>query len=73
MAAHEKTVAELLDERQRKAEQGNWISGTGETPFNSRGGVRLLYCWQPSTGNKAYLDMGSDLFLSDEEARNILG
>jgi hypothetical protein len=68
-----KTVAEILDERQRKADQGPWIPGTGETPFTSRGGVLLLWCWQPSTGNKAYLDVRSDLFLTDEEARNILG
>jgi len=50
--------------------QTNWIpaaNGT-EEPFTTRTGRRLLYCWQPSTGRHAYLDLGSDLILSDEEA-----
>ena len=66
-----KTVAEILDERQKKAEQGNWIpacNGT-EEPFYTRTGRRLLYCWQPSTGKHAYLDMGTDLILDNNEAR----
>ncbi len=67
------SVADLLAARQRAAENGAWIPGTGEEPFFTRSGVRLLYCWQPSTGRKAYLDMGSDLFLTDEEARNVIG
>ena len=55
-------------------EQNTWAngwypaSGGTETPFTSRTGKRLLYCWQPSTGNHAYLDMGTDIILSDEEA-----
>ncbi len=64
------TIAEMLDERTRKAEQGPWVPACGgtEVPFNTRTGRRLLYCWQPSTGNHAYLDLGSDIFLTDEEA-----
>jgi hypothetical protein len=52
----------------------NWFPACGgtEQPFTSRSGRRLLYCWQPSTGNHAYLDLGSDLILSDEEAQNAL-
>jgi hypothetical protein len=52
----------------------NWIPACGgtEQPFTSRTGRRLLYCWQPSTGRHAYLDLGSDLILSDEEAQNAL-
>lgn len=51
-------------------EQGNWYAASGgsETPFTTRTGRRLLYCWQPSTGRHAYLDCGTDLILSDEEA-----
>jgi hypothetical protein len=51
--------------------QGNWFPanrGT-ETVFVTRTGKRLLYVWQPSTGNHAYLDCDTDLILSDEEAR----
>jgi hypothetical protein len=70
-----KTVAEILDERKAKAEQGNWIPACGgtETPFYTRTGRRLLYCWQPSTGRHAYLDLGTDLILDDQEAWIALG
>jgi len=69
-----KNVAEILDERKAKAEQGNWIPACGgtETPFYTRTGRRLLYCWQPSTGRHAYLDLGTDLILSDHEAMQAL-
>lgn len=70
-----KSVAEELDERQRRAEQGNWVPASGgtEEPFRTRTGRRLQYVWQPSTGRHAYLDLDTDLILSDEEARLALG
>jgi hypothetical protein len=71
----EKTLVQLLDEKQKKAEQGPWLPaccGT-EVPFFTRSGYKLLYCWQPSTGKHAYLDMGCDRILDDEEARNRIG
>jgi hypothetical protein len=51
-------------------ENGNWFPACGgtEVPFTTRTGRRLLYCWQPSTGRHAYLDLDTDLILSDEEA-----
>jgi len=69
-----KSLAELLTERKTKAEQGNWFPASGgkETPFITRSGRKLLYCWQPSTGRHAYLDCDTDLILSDEEAANYL-
>jgi hypothetical protein len=71
----QKTVTEILADRQQKAEQGNWIPACGgtEEPFYTRTGRRLLYCWQPSTGRHAYLDLGTDLILSDSEAWQALG
>jgi hypothetical protein len=53
----------------------NWIPACGgtEVPFKTRTGRVLLYCYQPSTGNHAYLDCGTDLILSDEEATVALG
>jgi hypothetical protein len=68
-------VKQELDRRQQKAEQGNWLPACGgtETPFLTRSGRTLLYCWQPSTGRHAYLDCGTDLILSNEEARLYLG
>jgi hypothetical protein len=55
--------------------QGDWVPANGgtETPFLTRTGRKLLYCYQPRSGRHAYLDMGSDLILSDEEARIALG
>jgi hypothetical protein len=29
--------------------------------------MRLLYVWQPSTGNHAYLNLDNDMILSEKE------
>lgn len=52
----------------------NWVPASGgtETPFKTRTGRTLLYCWQPSTGTHAYLDCGTDMILTDDEARQAL-
>jgi hypothetical protein len=70
-----KTVAEMLEERAAKAAQGSWIPANGgtEEPFFHRSGRRLLYCYQPSTGRHAYLDMGTDMILADEEMEALNG
>lgn len=64
----------ILEAAERRA-NGNWYPANGgtETPFTSRSGRTLLYCWQPSTGRHAYLDCGSDIILSDEDAQLALG
>lgn len=65
-------LIEQLDARKAKAEQGIWLpanNGT-ETPFYTRSGKRVLYCWQPSTGKHAYLDTGTDMFIPDSELSN---
>lgn len=69
------TLAELLDAAAERKAQGPWVPGCGgtEVPFIARSGARLLCCWQPSTGRHAYLDCGTDLILTDEEARAHLG
>lgn len=63
-------IDEIIKTLEQKAQQGNWISACGgtEKPFRSRSGIILLYCWQQASGRHAYLDCGSDLILSDEEA-----
>lgn len=75
METSQPSVAALLDARQKRAEQGSWVPASGgtETPFHTRSGAVLLYCWQPSTGRHAYLDCGTDLILTDHEAMNVLG
>jgi hypothetical protein len=47
-----------------------WIPACGgtEKPFVSRSGKKLLYCYQASSGNHAYLDVDNDIILSDEDA-----
>jgi hypothetical protein len=69
------SVIELIKLIEAKRAQGDWFPANGgtETPFQTRTGRRLLYCWQPSTGRHAYLDVGTDLILSDEEAFAALG
>jgi hypothetical protein len=50
--------------------QSDWFPANGgtEVPFITRTGRKLLYVWQPATGNHAYLDCGTDFILSDDEA-----
>jgi hypothetical protein len=54
---------------------GDWLPACGgtERPFHSRSGKRLLYCWNRQTGQHAYLDLGTDLILTPEEAASALG
>lgn len=69
------TVAEQIDAALAKKTQGNWYPASGgtETPTTYRTGRRLLYCYQPSTGRHSYLDLGTDIILSDEDARLAIG
>lgn len=59
---------------QAKRENGAWYPACGgtEKPFVSRSGLRLMYCWQPTTGRHAYINCDTDILLSDEEARAAL-
>ena len=67
-------IEQIIKKLEEKSKQGNWVPACGgtETPFKSRSGKTLLYCWQASTGIHAYLDCGTDIILSDEEARAAL-
>jgi hypothetical protein len=69
------TLTEKLAARDHWERQGNWYPASNgtETPFTTRKGRRLLYCWQPRTGRHAYLDCATDIILSDEEAEQALG
>lgn len=69
------TVAEMLARKVQKDQQGPWLpanQGT-EVPFATRTGFRLLYVWQPTTGKHAYLNLDTDIVLTDEESRIALG
>jgi hypothetical protein len=69
--ANNATLADLLEACDEAKSQGPWTPACGGTEqvFQARSGKRLLYCWQQTTGKHAYLDVDSDLILSDEEAR----
>jgi hypothetical protein len=69
------TLADALKQTELAAQQGNWTPASGgtETPFVTRSGRTLLYCYQASTGRHAYLDCGTDLILSDSDAALALG
>jgi hypothetical protein len=72
------TLTDLIAKEKKQPTENklndNWVpacQGT-EEPFVSRSGKRLLYVWQPSTGQHAYLDLDSDTILSDEAAEAAL-
>jgi len=69
------TLTEQLDAQDAKKEQGNWVPACGgtELPFTSRSGIRMQYLYQASTGKHAYIDLGQDRIMTDEEAMVALG
>ena len=69
--ANNATLADILEACDEAKAQGPWTPASGGTEevFQARSGKRLLYCWQQTTGKHAYLDVDSDLILTDEEAR----
>ena len=72
------TLHELIDKHNKDTKENikndNWVPACGGTEvlFQTRSGRRLQYVWQPSTGQHAYLDVDSDIILSDEEAEACL-
>lgn len=59
----------------RDKDQGNWYPACGgtEEPFVTRNGFRLMYCWQPATGRHAYINLETDIVMTDDEAQLALG
>lgn len=69
------TLAAYITRMDAWKDQGEWIPACGgtEVAFLTRGGATLLYCYQPRSGKHAYLDVGTDLILTDDEANALLG
>jgi hypothetical protein len=69
------TVMERILAVENRRKQGNWYPACGgtEVPFYTRLKRRLLYCFQPSSGDHAYLDLDQDRILSDKEAEEAFG
>jgi hypothetical protein len=55
--------------------QNVWVPANGgtETEFVTRTGKRLLYCYNSALARHAYLDLSSDIILTDDEACIALG
>lgn len=69
------SLVEYLTRLDQWRAQGPWVPanrGT-EEPFVSRSGHRLLYVWQERTGRHAYLDLDTDMVVTDEDAQVLLG
>ena len=49
-----------------------WVPGTGETPCKTRSGITILYCWNRHTGEKAWLNCDTDIFMSNDDARRAM-
>jgi len=43
--------------------------GGTEQPFTARSGARLLYCYNSALQRHAYVNLDTDMVLTDEEAR----
>lgn len=60
----------FTDEYLTAVNENCWVAANGgqETPTRFRSGRSLLYVFNPATGRHAYLDVETDILLSDEEA-----
>lgn len=63
------TVEEAIKRQEAKGRLIPACGGT-ETPFTARG-FKLLYVWDTGTGKHHYLNLETDLILSDEEVEAI--
>ena len=43
-----------------------------ETPFTTRNGYRMLYCYNPATGKHAYLTLQIGIIMDNEEVQNAM-
>jgi len=67
------TVAEFNKAIRTKANAWVAASGGTETPFTTKNGRKILYCYNPAEDKHAYVDLDADIVLSDEDAWKILG
>lgn len=51
-----------------------WVPACGgtEQPCLTRSGARLLYCFNPGQRRHAYLNLSTDIIVSDEEANMLI-
>ena len=46
-------------------------NGGTETPYVTRSGIRVLYMWNVKTGEHAYLNLDTDIFLTNDEIADL--
>jgi hypothetical protein len=70
----EKSLADNMNAFDSWKSQGDWVPANNRTeePFKTRSGYTLLYCFQPRSGKHAYLNVETDMILTDEEALEYL-
>jgi hypothetical protein len=61
-------------EMARVGNADRWVPACGgtEVPFKSRSGARLLYCWNPRQNKHAYINVDTDMILTDQEASALM-
>lgn len=70
-----RSIAQEAFRRAQQEHRDEWVPACGgtERAFTSRSGINLLYCWNPGQNRHAYLNLDTDIILTDEEARTVLG
>jgi hypothetical protein len=58
----------MLDTTHNRNDDWTPASNGTEPVFTTRLGVRVQYVWQPSTGAHAYLNLDTDMIMSDAQA-----
>jgi uncharacterized protein (DUF2126 family) len=62
------TIEAAIKAQEARRNNGNWVPACGGTETEVvMNGTRLLYCWQPASGKHAYLNLDSDMIMSDED------
>lgn len=64
-----------MEKEKAKPAIGGWVPACGgtEVPFKTRKGFHLWYMWNRITGEHAYLNVETDIFLTNEEAFEAIG
>jgi hypothetical protein len=68
-----RTLEDIIKEtEEQRFQRGNLVPACGgtEKPFTTKG-YRLLYCYHTGNGNHYYLNLDTDMILTDEEVKAI--
>jgi hypothetical protein len=59
----------IMDSTEHKINRDQWVAACGgsEKPFKAPNGLLVWYMWNRKTGEHAYLNVKTDIFLTQEE------